>query len=73
MMNLMIKNCENDKNALMGMGKTMIKHPKMHKMMSEMLNNDESKKVKKISEEKSNENKMMETTKTVKKPKYDSN
>ena len=57
MINLMIQNCEGDKNALMEIGRTMINNPEMHVMIKEMMNKKESIKVQSRTDEKSKDHK----------------
>ncbi len=73
MMNLIIEKCQGNDEALLGVGKTIIRNPEMHNMMKKMLKNDENIKVRTKTDGISEENEIMESTKKITKPKYDSN
>lgn len=73
MMNLIIEKCQGNEEALIGIGKTIIRNPEMHNMMKKMLKNDKNIKSRTKTDGISKENEIMESTKKITKPKYDSN
>lgn len=73
MMNLIIEKCQGNDEALIGIGKTIIRNPEMHNMMKKMLKNDKNIKIRTKTDGISKENEIMESTKKITKPKYDSN
>lgn len=72
MMNLIIEKCQGNHGAMLEIGRTIIRDPEMHKMMKKMLKNDEGMNVPIKTGEISKKNMTMESTKQIKKPKYDS-
>lgn len=72
MMNLIIEKCQGNDEALIGIGKTIIRNPEMHNMMKKMLKNDKNIKIRTKTDGISKENEIMESTKKITKPKYDS-
>ena len=72
MLNQIIAKCQGNDEAMLGIGRTIIRDPEMHKMMKKMLKDDEGMNVPIKTGEISKKNMTMESTKQIKKPKYDS-